>query len=120
MKMLNSPGWKSVRGMNVPGLASPAALMSFRFLLTTWKKVLKRIPIGGRPGIVPGKIVCGHISFWAGAPSMIGGTFRKVSSSLGNLNPASLKALPKSLSLGKSTWQVLQEVPYWRENAGIA
>jgi hypothetical protein len=28
--------------------------------------------------------------------------------------------LPKSLSLGKSTWQVLQDVPYWRENAGMA
>ena len=36
----------------------------------------------------------------------------KVSSSLGNLNPASLKALPKSFSLGKSIWQVLQDVPY--------
>jgi len=28
--------------------------------------------------------------------------------------------LPKSLSLGKSEWQVVQEVPYRRENAGIA
>jgi hypothetical protein len=36
------------------------------------------------------------------------------------LKPASLKALPKSLSFGKSTWQVVQDVPYWRENAGIA
>jgi hypothetical protein len=31
-----------------------------------------------------------------------------------------LKALPKSLSFGKSMWQVVQDVPYWRENAGIA
>ena len=51
---------------------------------------------------------------------MIGGVFRKDASSLGNLNPASLKALPKSLSFGKSRWQVLQDVPYCRENAGIA
>ena len=51
---------------------------------------------------------------------MIGGAFRNDSSSLGNLNPASLKAFPKSLSLGKSRWQVLQEVPYCREKAGIA
>src|ERR1700751_2918784 len=70
--------------------------------------------------MVPGNTVCGHRSFWAGAPSMTGGTFRKLSSSLGNLKPASLNALPKSLSLGKSRWQVVQEVPYWRENAGIA
>jgi hypothetical protein len=59
-----------------------------------------------------------HIS--ANAPSITGGTLMKVSSSLGNLNPASLKALPKSLSFGKSIWQVLHEVPYWCEKAGIA
>src|SRR5437588_6728072 len=106
--------------MNVPGVARFAALMSLRFLLTTWKNVLKRSPIGGRPGMVPGKIVRGHSSFCAGAPSITGGTFRKVSSSLGNLKPASLKALQKSLSFGKSTWQVAQDVPYWRENAGMA
>ena len=65
-------------------------------------------------------MVCGHRSFYAGDPNITGGTLIKVSSSLGSLNPASLKALPKSLSLGKSTWQVLHDVPYWRENAGIA
>ncbi len=91
-----------------------------RFLPYTWKKVLKRSPIAGKPGIDPGKIVCGHISLCAGAPSITGGTFRNVSSSFGNLNPASLKALPKSFSFGKSTWQVLQDVPYCRENAGMA
>src|SRR5664280_898369 len=68
----------------------------------------------------PGYTVCGHNSACAGAPSRTGGVFRKDSSSLGNLKPASLKALPKSLSLGKSEWQVVQEVPYLRENAGIA
>ena len=51
---------------------------------------------------------------------MIGGVFRKDASSLGNLNPASLKALPKSLSFGKSRWQVLHDVPYCREKAGMA
>ena len=44
----------------------------------------------------------------------------KSSSPFGNLNPASLKALPKSFSFGKSIWQVLQLVPYILENAGIA
>jgi hypothetical protein len=57
-------------------------------------------------------MLCGHISFCAGAPRSTGGIFMKVSSSFGNLKPASLKAFPKSFSLGKSTWQVLQEVPY--------
>src|SRR5579862_2537408 len=65
-------------------------------------------------------MACGHISFCAGAPSITGGSLMKVSSSLGNLKPASLNALPKSFNLGKSTWQVLQEVPYWREKAGMA
>src|SRR5215470_2916919 len=76
--------------------------------------------MGGSPGIVPGQMLCGHVSFCAGAPSITGGTLMKVSSSFGNLKPASLNALPKSLSLGKSTWQVAQDVPYCRENAGMA
>ena len=59
-------------------------------------------------------------SAFAGAPSMTGGILSIDSSSLGNLKPASLKALPKSFSLGKSKWQVLQLVPYKRENAGMA
>src|ERR1019366_6610651 len=100
------------------GICRVAKLL--RFLPTTWKKVLKRNPIGGRPGMVPGNMVCGHNSACAGDPSITGGTLINVSSSLGNLNPASLKALPKSLSLGKFTWQVAHEVPYWREKAGIA
>src|ERR1700741_4804955 len=70
--------------------------------------------------MVPGYTVCGQSSACAGAPRRIGGSFRNDSSSLGNLKPASLKALPKSLSLGKSRWQVVHEVPYLRENAGIA
>src|ERR1700741_4981329 len=76
--------------------------------------------MGGIPGIEPGQIECGKSSLFAGAPSSTGGILMKLSSSLGNLNPASLNALPKSFSLGKSMWQVLQEVPYCRENAGIA
>ncbi|HEY5028546.1 MAG TPA: hypothetical protein VIK39_09080 [Candidatus Angelobacter sp.] len=36
------------------------------------------------------------------------------------MKPASLKALPKSLSFGKSEWQVAHEVWYCREKAGIA
>src|SRR5207302_762793 len=80
----------------------------------------KRNPMGGIPGIVPGKMVCGHKSFCAGDPSMVGGILMKLSSSLGNLKPASLNAFPKSFSLGKSRWQVLHEVPYCRENAGMA
>src|SRR6266852_7386774 len=95
-------------------------LKLFRFLPTTWRNVLKRSPMGGNPGMDPGHMVWGHSSFCAGDPNITGGILMKVSSSLGNLNPASLKALPKSLSLGKSTWQVLQDVPYWRENAGMA
>jgi hypothetical protein len=66
------------------------------------------------------RMECGQSSFCAGAPNITGGILMKASSSFGNLNPASLKAFPKSFSLGKSTWQVLQDVPYWRENAGIA
>ena len=62
----------------------------------------------------------GNRSFCAGAPSIVGGTFRKVSSSAGNLKPASLKAFPKSFSLGKSLWQVLQDVWYILANAGMA
>src|SRR5215471_10113177 len=76
--------------------------------------------MGGWPGIVPGQIALGQSSALAGAPSMTGGIFSICSSSLGNLNPASLNALPKSFSLGKSIWQVLQLVPYILENAGIA
>ena len=79
-----------------------------------------RNPIGGIPGIVPGQMAFGHSSALAGAPSMTGGILSIDSSSLGNLNPASLNALPKSFSLGKSMWHVLQLVPYKRENAGIA
>src|SRR5271157_895370 len=69
--------------------------------------------------MVPGHIAFGHSSAFAGAPSITGGILSIDSSSLGNLKPASLKALPKSFSLGKSMWHVLQLVPYWRENAGI-
>jgi hypothetical protein len=72
--------------------------------------VFMRSPIGGRPGMVPGQMLFGHISFCAGAPSITGGTFRNVSSSFGNLKPLSLNAFPKSFSFGKSMWQVLQEV----------
>src|SRR5271157_1007242 len=72
------------------------------------------------PGIVPGQMALGHSSALAGAPSITGGILIIDSSSLGNLKPASLKAFPKSLSLGKSMWHVLQLVPYMRENAGIA
>src|ERR1700758_5288538 len=79
-----------------------------------------RSPIGGIPGIEPGQMALGHSSACAGAPSSTGGIFNIDSSSVGNLKPASLKALPKSLSLGKSRWQVLQEVLYSRENAGMA
>src|SRR6516164_1904227 len=75
--------------------------------------------MGGWPGMVPGQIAFGHNSALAGAPNMTGGILITDSSSLGNLKPASLKAFPKSLSLGKSIWQVLQLVPYMRENAGI-
>src|SRR5215472_17822254 len=79
-----------------------------------------RKPIGGLPRMVPGQMAFGHASALAGAPSMTGGILIIDSSSLGNLNPASLNALPKSLSLGKSRWHVLQLVPYIRANAGIA
>src|SRR6516164_5429417 len=76
--------------------------------------------MGGWPGMVPGQIAFGHNSALAGAPNITGGILITDSSSLGNLKPASLKAFPKSLSLGKSIWHVLQLVPYMRENAGIA
>src|SRR5512140_722155 len=76
--------------------------------------------MGGMPGMLPGQIVCGNISFCAGEPSSTGGILIKLSSSFGNLKPASLNALPKSLSFGKSEWQVAQDVPYCRENAGMA
>src|SRR5215471_20056782 len=121
VKMLKKPVLKSVLGIN--GGTVPAGVRASklpRLPLVRWKKVFMRRPTGVIPGMVPGQIVCGNKSFCAGAPSMIGGIFKKVSSSLGNLNPASLKAFPKSLSLGKSKWQVLQEVPYWREKAGMA
>src|ERR1700694_3850750 len=77
-------------------------------------------PIGGIPGISPGQTVRGHTCFCASAPSSVGATFTKLSSSFGNLKPASLNAFPKSFNFGKSMWQVLQEVLYCRENAGIA
>jgi hypothetical protein len=51
---------------------------------------------------------------------MTGGILSIAASSFGNLNPASLKAFPKSFNLGKTIWQVLQLVPYILENAGIA
>src|SRR5271169_6817887 len=79
-----------------------------------------RSPTGNCPGIEPGQMALGQSSACAGAPSSTGGIFNIDSSSVGNLKPASLKALPKSLSLGKSMWQVLQEVLYCRENAGMA
>ncbi len=79
-----------------------------------------RSPIGGIPGIVPGQMAFGQSSALAGAPSMTGGILSIDSSSLGNLKPASLKAFPKSFSLGKSIWHVLQLVPYRREKAGMA
>src|SRR5215471_1779191 len=66
---------------------------------------------------MPGYIALpGHNSFFAGAPSITGGILRKSSSFFGNLNPVTLNALPKSLSLGKSRWQVAHDVPYCREN----
>src|SRR6516164_6736843 len=76
--------------------------------------------MGGCPGIVPGQIALGQSSALAGAPSMTGGILSIDSSSLGNLKPASLNALPKSFNFGKSIWQVMQEVPYNRANAGMA
>src|SRR5208337_609459 len=76
--------------------------------------------MGGIPGIVPGQMALGQSSALAGAPSMTGGILIIDSSSFGNLKPASLNAFPKSFSLGKSIWHVLQLVPYMRENAGIA
>jgi len=39
---------------------------------------------------------------------------------LGNLNPFFLNAQPKSFSSGYRLWQVVQDVWYFRENAGIA
>src|SRR2546427_8787361 len=76
--------------------------------------------MGTVPGISPGKIACGKASRCPLAPSSTGGSFTNVSSSLGNLKPFFLKASPKSLSSGKLLWQVLHEVWYFRENAGIA
>src|SRR6516162_31371 len=76
--------------------------------------------MGGWPGIVPGQIALGQSSALAGAPSMTGGILSIDSSSLGNLKPASLNALPKSFNFGKSIWQVLQLVPYILANAGMA
>src|SRR4029077_4057705 len=107
-----------MNGPNCPGGSCKLKLL--RFLPTTWKKVLKRNPMGGRPGMVPGQMVCGQRSFCAGDPNMTGGILMKLSSSFGNLKPASLNAFPKSFSLGKSTWHVAHEVPYCRANAGIA
>src|SRR5713226_6098630 len=72
------------------------------------------------PGISPGKTAFGKASFCAFAPSRTGGSFTNVSSSLGNLKPFFLKASPKSFSSGKLLWQVLHEVWYLREKAGIA
>src|ERR1035441_2659065 len=76
--------------------------------------------MGGMPGMTPGQMAFGQSSALAGAPSITGGILIIYASSLGILKPASLKAFPKSFSLGKSIWQVLQLVPYIRENAGIA
>lgn len=76
--------------------------------------------MGGIPGIVPGQMVFGHSSLFAGAPNITGGILIIAASSFGNLKPASLNAFPKSFSLGKSMWQVLQLVPYIRANAGMA
>src|SRR5215470_2139621 len=121
VKMLKNPVLKSVLGMK--GGTLPAGVSASklpRLPSVFWKKVFIRRPMGAMPGMVPGQMECGHSSFWAGAPSMTGGIFRKVSLSVGNLKPASLKAFPKSLSLGKSRWQVAQDVWYCRENAGIA
>ena len=84
------------------------------------EKLVVAQPNRKSPGMVPGQIECGNSSLLACAPSRTGGILMKLSSSFGNLKPASLNALPKSFSLGKSRWQVLQDVPYWRENAGIA
>ena len=121
MKMLKKPVSKSVRGMSwgtAPGAAS--ALKRFALEPVNWKKLFMRKPMGGMPGIVPGHTLCGHTSFCAGAPNITGGVLTNVSSSFGNLKPASLKAFPKSFSFGKSRWQVVHEVPYCREKAGIA
>ena len=121
MKMLKKPVSKSVRGSTCgtpPGKAS--VLKRLALALVYWKKLFMRRPICGSPGIVPGQTLCGQTSFCAGAPNITGGVFRNVSSSFGNLKPASLNALPKSLSFGKSRWQVVHEVPYCLENAGIA
>src|SRR5258708_5696626 len=121
VKMLNRPLLKSVFGMNggtVPGGTSESKLA--RLPLGVWKNVLILNPTGRMAGMVPGQIACGNISFCAGAHSMIAGIFRNESLSVGNLKPASLKALPKSFSLGKSRWQVLHDVWYCLENAGIA
>src|SRR5712692_10517852 len=72
------------------------------------------------PGISPGKTALGKASFCAFAPSRTGGSFTKLSSSFGNLKPFFLKASPKSFSSGKLLWQVVHEVWYFRENAGMA
>src|SRR5215469_9555140 len=79
-----------------------------------------RSPMGGIPGIVPGQMAFGQSSAVLGAPSMTGGILIFDASSSGNLKPASLNALPKSLSLGKSMWHVLQLRPYMRAKAGMA
>src|SRR5215469_2207764 len=62
----------------------------------------------------------GKASFCALAPKSTGGSFTNVSSSFGNLKPFFLKAIPKSLSSGKLLWQVVHDVWYLRENAGMA
>ena len=59
-------------------------------------------------------------SFWAAAPRSVFGIFNRPASSVGNLKPASLNAFPKSFNLGKSEWQVVHDVPYWRAKAGMA
>src|SRR5690348_11732508 len=111
VKRLNSPELKSVFGINggtVPGGTSESKFP--RLPLVFWKKVFMRSPMGGMPGMDPGQIAFGHSSFCAGAPSNVGGIFSMPASSVGNLKPASLNALPKSFNFGKSRWQVLQEV----------
>src|SRR5215469_14980589 len=111
VKMLKNPVLKSVLGINagtVPAGVKASKLP--RLADVFWKNVFIRRPTGRIPGIVPGQMAWGNKSLCAGAPSKMGGTFRKVSLSAGNLKPASLKALPKSFSLGKSEWQVVQDV----------
>jgi hypothetical protein len=49
-----------------------------------------------------------------------GGDFYESFLVLGELETRVFKYLAKSLSLGKSTWQVAHDVPYCRANTGMA